>query len=111
MPWMSDGATGGPVGWPRSRPGATVGGMRTSLPFFALIGAFLVPDAANATRCALPVAERETVTLAVESVTVDGVPVTDLDPWRQQVRSLQGDEAGRVVAVGATSFEEFNRVP
>lgn len=85
--------------------------MRSSLPFVALIGAFAVPDTAGATRCLLPTAERETLTLAVESVTVDGVPATDLDPWRRQVRSLRGHVDGRVDVIGDAWHEEYSRAP
>lgn len=85
--------------------------MRTSLPFAVLVAAFLVPDVSSATRCLLPVAERDVLSLTVDSVTLDGAPVTDLEPWRQRARRIEGSDQGRVLLQGDNGGEEFNRVP
>lgn len=85
--------------------------MKTSFPLLVLLGAFLVPDSAGATRCVMLNPDLETLTLAVDSVTVDGVAVTALEPWRQQARTLQADTDGRVWTIGDRGGEEFDRVP
>lgn len=77
----------------------------------ALIAASLVPDAAGATRCLIPPVEYDMFSLTVESVTLDGVAVTDLEPWRQQARVLQADGDGLVTIGGDHGAEGFRRVP
>lgn len=86
--------------------------MRHSLAFFTVAAALIAPDAARATSCAAPWVVRETLALAVESVTVDGVAVADVAPWRRSAHTLLAWENGRVHVTGdGPTTEEFVRVP